>query len=216
MLSSLKAAQNISRCGVAALLPMAELALLLPCTMDSHATRESRVPSPRAQDVIMGRGKGPETHAGNVAFLNEIAKYVPTYYATTSRKIKKQITWDIVSSSHAKGIRFLSRTNTEDWCEADEESVRVRVGQSLRYLYRQQQQELDQQQGASQDEPDRKKLRLSPEQDSSEEIAPAPVPDDFLHAIAHLPAEVLEIKGSDVPVHENDDEIDFSGDFTSV
>ena len=69
-----------------------------------------------------------------------VLQYVPQYHASNSRKEKNRITHELVQLGYSKGIRFLRRDIYDQWSDADVETVRVRVGQSLRYLHKQQQQ----------------------------------------------------------------------------
>lgn len=75
-------------------------------------------------------------------------QFIPRYYASQARKEKKRITNEILRLARSQGIRFLSRGEGEQWFEAEPEKVRVRIGQSLRYLRRQQiQQQLVEEEG---------------------------------------------------------------------
>ena len=101
----------------------------------------SAVEPPRACDVILGRGRQIESHPGNQALTELVSQYIPRYYSSKTRKEKKQITIEIVKLSQSRGVRFLRRTILNQWEEADVETIRVRVGQSIRYLHKVQQEE---------------------------------------------------------------------------
>lgn len=75
-----------------------------------------------------------EIHPGNQALQEIVRQYVPQYHACRARKEKNRITHEIVQLAYSKGIRFLRRDMFDNWIEADAETIRVRVGQSLRYL----------------------------------------------------------------------------------
>ena len=44
-----------------------------------------------AEDVLLGRGAGPNEHAGNIKFRMVVAEFKPSYLATTNRKEKNKI-----------------------------------------------------------------------------------------------------------------------------
>lgn len=81
-----------------------------------------------------------EIWPGNQSFQKIVLLHVPQYHACLSRKDKNRITQEIVQLAYSKGIRFVKKDSVQidKWVKADDETIRIRIGQSLRYLRNQQ------------------------------------------------------------------------------
>jgi hypothetical protein len=109
-----------------------------------------------ADDVVLGRGAGPNEHAGNIAFRQVVAQFKPSYVATVNRKAKSQIAHKVVHAVKSKRGRFLRRARIssstsqttsaapaaaggascdeqEIFVEAEEEVILEKAKQALRY-----------------------------------------------------------------------------------
>lgn len=105
-------------------------------------------------DVVLGRGAGPNEMAGNIAFRQVVAQFKPSYVATVNRKAKSQIAHKVVQTIKSKRGRFLRRavvsqmssssssttstTSLPDveqdiFVEAEEEVILEKTKQALRY-----------------------------------------------------------------------------------
>jgi hypothetical protein len=89
-------------------------------------------------DVVLGRGAGPNEHAGNIAFREIVSQLKPTYLATPNRKIKAHIARKVVKAVKAKNGRFLkrppgSKPDEDIFILADEEVVLEKAKQALRH-----------------------------------------------------------------------------------
>lgn len=91
-----------------------------------------------ANDVLLGRGAGPNEHKGNIAFRATVAKFKKSYMATTNRKIKNSIARKAIQAIKANKGRFLQRTKeSEEVYElADDAVVLEKTKQALRHIDR--------------------------------------------------------------------------------
>ena len=113
------------------------------------ATSRARRPRPRSAggilhpvdtDVLLGRGRRVEAHAGNQKFRRIVEQtYLSGYLPLTTRNEKFAYTNAIVQQLKADGMRFLRATSDRPirWEEVNNEAARVKVGQQLRYRQRQ-------------------------------------------------------------------------------
>lgn len=90
-----------------------------------------------AQDVYLGRGQGPNCHAGNIFFRQTIQKYKAAYTATVNRKAKSQIAKHVWKAVDRRGGRFLKplpdNYSDETFVLAEEEVVMEKIKQALRH-----------------------------------------------------------------------------------
>jgi hypothetical protein len=90
-----------------------------------------------AQDVYLGRGQGPNCHAGNIFFRQTIQKYKAAYTATVNRKAKSRIAKQVWEAVDRRGGRFLKplsdNYNDETFVLAEEEVVMEKIKQGLRH-----------------------------------------------------------------------------------
>lgn len=91
-----------------------------------------------ANDVLLGRGAGPNEHKGNIAFRATVAEFKKSYMTTTNRKIKNSIAHRVIRAIKASNGRFLQRAKgTEELYElADDAVVLEKTKQALRHVDR--------------------------------------------------------------------------------
>ena len=66
------------------------------------------IPTPRAVDVLSGRGQSVYTHPPNIHFLQTVLQYAPIYHETP-RNGKKHVCARIVADIRRRGGRFLKK-----------------------------------------------------------------------------------------------------------
>jgi hypothetical protein len=98
----------------------------------------------RDDDVLLGRGSGPNDHEGNIRFRNLVADRKAEYMATNHRLTKAKIAQEIVDRVFAHGGRFLRRLESDEiarfdvpdgfdaWMLASEETTMEKAKQALR------------------------------------------------------------------------------------
>eukprot|EP00529_Nitzschia_sp_RCC80_P030371 CAMPEP_0113479980 /NCGR_PEP_ID=MMETSP0014_2-20120614/21611_1 /TAXON_ID=2857 /ORGANISM="Nitzschia sp." /LENGTH=299 /DNA_ID=CAMNT_0000373339 /DNA_START=579 /DNA_END=1474 /DNA_ORIENTATION=+ /assembly_acc=CAM_ASM_000159 len=105
-----------------------------------------------SEDVVLGRGAGPNEMAGNIAFRQIVARFKPSYITTVNRKAKSQIAHKVVQTVKSKRGRFLRRariqgsststssssssgagTDQDIFVEAEQEVILEKAKQALRY-----------------------------------------------------------------------------------
>lgn len=60
-------------------------------------------------DVLLGRGTGPNEHAGNCLFRDEVESHKEAYISAPNKATEEEIVTDIISSIHQKRGRFLRK-----------------------------------------------------------------------------------------------------------
>ena len=90
---------------------------------------------PNENDVLKGRGKGPQDHTGNIRFREFVNDY-KFDYITAGRNSKRpycEKIYNKVGSQNPPG-RFLVKTdiNVEIWYEMDKEDALKKIQQALR------------------------------------------------------------------------------------
>lgn len=65
-------------------------------------------------DVLLGRGSGPNDHVGNIKFRDLVAERKSQYLSTNHRQTKALIAKDIVDQVYARGGRFLKKLSTAE------------------------------------------------------------------------------------------------------
>lgn len=95
-------------------------------------------------DVLFGRGSGPNDHEGNIRFRVLIGARKEEYMATNHRQTKAKIARDIVNQVLALNGRFLKKVEPADakrrgvpkgvdaWTLADDETIMEKAKQALR------------------------------------------------------------------------------------
>ena len=95
-------------------------------------------------DVLFGRGSGPNDHEGNVFFRRLVRERKAEYMNTNHRQTKTKIAREIVDTVRAKNGRFLKKMEAADakrfgipkgadaWCTVDEDTVMEKAKQALR------------------------------------------------------------------------------------
>jgi len=93
---------------------------------------------PRLNDVLLGRGRKLEAHAGNKAFRDTIDSFLPRFDLERSRNGRSRLFDEIVHFVCKDGVRFLQQNELSgEWEVAPIDTGRAKVGQSLRYRQRQ-------------------------------------------------------------------------------
>lgn len=90
----------------------------------------------KPDDVILGRGAGPNEHSGNIAFREIVLDLKPSYNATVNRKMKSHIASKVIKAIRARGGRFLKRApgrEDEVFVLADEDVIVEKAKQALRH-----------------------------------------------------------------------------------
>ena len=95
-------------------------------------------------DVLFGRGSGPNDHEGNIRFRDLVGERKAEYMATNHRQTKAKIAREIVGRVIQKNGRFLKRVEpaeakelgipkgVEAWIAVDEETIMEKAKQALR------------------------------------------------------------------------------------
>lgn len=95
-------------------------------------------------DVLFGRGSGPNDHEGNIRFRELVGERKAEYMATNHRQTKAKIAREIVGSVLQKNGRFLKKVEAaeakelgiakgiEAWICVDEETIMEKAKQALR------------------------------------------------------------------------------------
>lgn len=65
----------------------------------------------RSDDVLLGRGSGPNDHVGNIKFRDLVHDRKPEYLSTNHRQTKATIAKNIVDQVYQRGGRFLKKLN---------------------------------------------------------------------------------------------------------
>lgn len=105
---------------------------------ESHRKELKTKILPRANDVLLGRGRPFQLYSGNLALTTKIDEN-RARYATAKKMHKKTITIEIVEIIHKSGGRFLKKVNNDescnrDWEEVDFETARLKVSHSFRTM----------------------------------------------------------------------------------
>lgn len=97
-----------------------------------------------ANDVLFGRGSGPNDHEGNIRFRDLVGERKAEYMATNHRQTKAKIAREIVGKVIQKNGRFLKKVEAaeakelgipkgvEAWIAVDEETIMEKAKQALR------------------------------------------------------------------------------------
>ncbi len=95
-------------------------------------------------DVLFGRGSGPNDHEGNIRFRDLVGERKAEYMATNHRQTKAKIAREIVGKVIQKNGRFLKKVEAveakelgipkgvEAWIAVDEETIMEKAKQALR------------------------------------------------------------------------------------
>jgi hypothetical protein len=98
----------------------------------------------RSDDVLLGRGSGPNDHEGNIRFRQLVAERKSEYMATNHRLTKAKIAQEIVDQVYANGGRFLRKLENDEmvrfevpdgvdvWALATEDTIMEKAKQALR------------------------------------------------------------------------------------
>lgn len=95
-------------------------------------------------DVLFGRGSGPNDHEGNIRFRSLVSERKAEYMATNHRQTKAKIARDIVAHVINKNGRFLKKVEAAEakrlgipkgvdaWISVDDETIMEKAKQALR------------------------------------------------------------------------------------
>ena len=104
------------------------------------STIDKSITEIRANDVLLGRGAGPNEHTGNIAFRVIVAKQKAFYMATTNRQEKNKIAIKTMKIAQAQKGRFLQKVKDKDdkgnddvYVIAADKVVLEKVKQALRH-----------------------------------------------------------------------------------
>eukprot|EP00540_Astrosyne_radiata_P003893 CAMPEP_0116847246 /NCGR_PEP_ID=MMETSP0418-20121206/14328_1 /TAXON_ID=1158023 /ORGANISM="Astrosyne radiata, Strain 13vi08-1A" /LENGTH=493 /DNA_ID=CAMNT_0004478671 /DNA_START=96 /DNA_END=1577 /DNA_ORIENTATION=+ len=110
----------------------------------SHSNPAEIITSLNANDVLFGRGSGPNDHEGNIRFRALVGERKAEYMATNHRQTKAKIARDIVNTVLSKHGRFLKKVEPAEakrlgipkgvdaWCVVDDETIMEKAKQALR------------------------------------------------------------------------------------
>jgi hypothetical protein len=86
---------------------------------------------PLLSDVLLGRGRPIQDHAGNMRLKAIVDEYLPTYHTAPSFKAKREITGDIVRMIKEAHGRFLSK-DSGVWIEVSDDVAHDKVSHLFR------------------------------------------------------------------------------------
>lgn len=86
---------------------------------------------PTEHDVLLGRGRGNESHAGNARYLMLLDEHSEAYNKAVRRFKKSDVTETVIRRVNEKG-RFVKHEKGQ-WVECSPEEVHCKVSQALRY-----------------------------------------------------------------------------------
>uniref|UniRef100_A0A7R9ZKZ3 DUF6824 domain-containing protein n=1 Tax=Craspedostauros australis TaxID=1486917 RepID=A0A7R9ZKZ3_9STRA len=86
---------------------------------------------PSRSDVLLGRGKPNQAHAGN-KYLHDVIASKYEQYDMSSRREKTKIATDLVQSIKDASGRFLKRDENDIWMEVDDHTAREKVCHGFR------------------------------------------------------------------------------------
>lgn len=105
------------------------------CTMSADSTEGTKILQPTQYDVLFGRGKPFQGHAGNIR-LHKVVDVYKGRYSQARRHEKTEIAEEIVQfikNGSAKAGRFLKRLEGEEcWVEVSDSIARDKVSHALR------------------------------------------------------------------------------------
>jgi hypothetical protein len=118
----------------------------MPPTAPKQASYDGDVVTDlKPDDVLLGRGIGPNEHQGNVKFREVVGSLRSEYLATNKRKAKDKIAHKTIKIIKARTGRFLRKLNApaakpvgakDVYVIADEKAVVEKTKQALRFLGR--------------------------------------------------------------------------------
>lgn len=89
---------------------------------------------PSLRDVLLGRGKTVQDHAGNVVMRNLIATYLPEY-KSAAKLLKGQVAWKVVVDVKKRGGRFLKRDSSNGWwMEVTDDVAQEKISMTFRTI----------------------------------------------------------------------------------
>lgn len=91
---------------------------------------------PTSADIIVGTGREPQLHEGNVRFQGTLENYIAQYSQATSKQDKTRIISHIVKqvkSESSTGAGFVNKVDGR-WYVVDELTTREKVSQGLRNI----------------------------------------------------------------------------------
>jgi hypothetical protein len=109
----------------------------------SHEVSPDLIMAITQNDVLMGRGSGPNEFMGNQLFRSKVEGRKEEYKSAPQNELKKKIAEAVIDEVHAQGGRFLKQFETEislenalveeaTWCEVEEKVALEKCKQALR------------------------------------------------------------------------------------
>jgi hypothetical protein len=86
---------------------------------------------PTSTDVLLGRGKGNQTHPGNIRFREFLDNYSDEYNKVP-RKNRRYIATKLSQMFKSNGVRFLKLNENKEWVESDVATVEDKIAQLFR------------------------------------------------------------------------------------
>lgn len=103
-------------------------------TPSLRITSRSTVQLPTSADILCGKDKTFNKHAGNKVFREVIASYQAKYAKTKGKTAKMNMTKEIVERMHTEfNARFVKPTRHGDWVEIGHVAARDKVSHALRF-----------------------------------------------------------------------------------
>ena len=87
--------------------------------------------TPKAQDVLFGRGKPTRNHPGNIKFRNMMESHADEYNKAP-KFVKSLIAKKLVQAVVSSGSRFLKPVGSNQWVSVDEKTAQDKVSQYFR------------------------------------------------------------------------------------
>lgn len=141
----------------------------------------------KSTDVLCGRGGATNSHSGNRSFRSMVKRHQDRYLKAKKRD-KPSVASSIVELIRERGGRFLRRSDGSTlsgevlWVDIGDERAKEKTCQALREgapeLRRRRGRKLSSSSDDEKDESPRKKLSLSPRDDSSKDEKRSPKPED--------------------------------------
>jgi hypothetical protein len=90
-------------------------------TLETDPSKTPLIIAPKSSDVLLGRGKGAQFHAGNVR-LRMVMGHFLSEYERCERVEKKSVSFLVLDEMKNRGCRFLQQKDGA-WQEVDDENA---------------------------------------------------------------------------------------------
>jgi len=95
--------------------------------------QKSPIHQPTDQDVLCGKDKSFNRHAGNIAFRSVIESYKSKYMSANTKQEKMRITKEVVSTMKSKYNARFVKMQGDEWEEISDQVARDKVSHALRF-----------------------------------------------------------------------------------